>query len=773
MSNQNTDSKEGNIISLITFRFLPYWPLFLVLAIIGAAGAWGYVQYTNPLYQASATILLKDDKKGADASGVDDALNLLSSKKIVENEMQVIQSIRLLRKVVDELGLYAQIYEVGKLKQAPAYSTSPIIIVAKNSNSIKNTAFQSFTVRNNSEVVINGKKYQLNEWVQTPFGELKFMPNENQIDKPTNPLMFRLRNPLKVATSLSGTLKVASSNKLSSVLTVTLTDEVKQRAEDIVNKLIQVYNVSSLEDKNTIAQNTLAFVDSRLHEVERELDSLEGRIQQYRSRKGVVDLGEQSRQFLQNVGDYDRKVADISVKLSVLNEVERYVNSKDVGSGLIPSTVGVDDPALSHLVQQLYTAQIEYEKLRKTTGDKNPMVTPLAKEIEQIRPQIMESIRNQKKSLLASKTNVSAYSGAYNSMLNTIPQKERELAEISRQQEIKNSVYSFLLQKREQTAFSISSNMSDSKIIDQAIASDKPVSPNIPKIYLFGLIGAIMLGIVIISVKEFLTRKILFRAEIEKLTALPVVAEISNVKKKDSLLHSTSNASLSAEQFRQLRAAIGLYGKHKNHKRLLVTSSISGEGKSYISASLAASFAMSGKKVILIDFDLRNPKISNVMGVANEAGVAEFLQGDKTPVEIIRETKYPNLYVISAGGEYDNNSELLLNGSVRDLLDSIHNDFDYIVMDTSPIDPVTDAYVFSDYCDQTIFVVRHAYTPKTVVQLFDENSKVKALKNPIIVFNDVRSRGFLNRTYGYGYGYGYATLYRERGRKEEKKVHDI
>jgi capsular exopolysaccharide synthesis family protein len=482
-----------------------------------------------------------------------------------------------------------------------------------------------------------------------------------------------------------------------------------------------------------------------------------------------VDLGEQSRQFLQNAGDYARKAEDINVKLSVLGEVEKYVNSKNAGAGIIPSTVGVDDPALSQLIQQLSTAQIEYEKLRKTTGDNNPMVTPLAKEIEQIRPQIMESIRNQRNSLLASKSNVSAYGGAYSSMLNKIPQKERELAEISRQQAIKSSVYELLLQKREQTALSISSNVPNSKIIDQAISTEKPVSPKVPMIYLFGVIGALVTGFVIVSGKELLTRKILFRNEIEKLTALPVVAEISNVKKKESLLNSASKASLSAEQFRQLRAAIGLYGKHRNHKRLLVTSSISGEGKSYISASLAASFAMSGKKVILVDFDLRNPKISNVMGVADEAGVAEYLHGTKTHFEIIKETKYPNLYVIGAGGEYDNNSELVLGGKVKDLLDSIQDDFDYIVMDTSPIDPVTDAYVFSDYCDQTIFVVRHAYTPKTVVQLFDENSKVKALKNPIIVFNDVRSRGFLNRTYGYGYGYGYATLYRERGRKEAKR----
>lgn len=774
MNTEYKEGKEGNIVSFILFRYLPYWPLFLVLLVLGIAAAWGYIQYTTPLYEASATIMVKDDKKGADDSGVEQALDIFSSKKIVENEIEVIQSFKLMKDVVTELNLYTPVYEEGPIKTTSAYNTSPVMIIAKYPEKLRSdTARLYFTVRSGKEVVVNGKLYPLNQWVQTAYGELKFIPNPNKYMDPVNPLFFMVRSPGSIAGAFGNALKVNSPSKLSTVVTVTLRDEVGQRAEDVLNKLVEVYNRTSVEDKNTLAQNTLTFIDARLHSVEKELDSLEGRIQQYRANKGVVDLSEQSRIFLGNVGANDRQIAELNMKLAVLNEVDKYVNSKDAASGIIPSTLGVDDPMLSQLVQRLSNAQLEYEKMRKTTGEKNPLIVPIAKEIEQIRPQIVESINNQRKSLLASKNNLGATSSVYNAMLNSIPQKERELADISRQQTIKNSVYGFLLQKREQTALTISSNVPESKIIDAAKAGGNPVSPKTLVIYASAIICALLLGIGIVSGKELLNRKILFRSEIESFTTIPVVAEIPNVKKKESLLHNKSHGSVAAEQFRQLRAAIGLYNNNLNQKRLLVTSSISGEGKSYISTNLAVSFAISGKKVALIDLDIRNPKVTSVMGLLGEAGIVEFLTGKKTAQEIINKTEYENLSVIGAGGESDEAMELILSGKLNDLLAAIQDDFDYIVMDTSPIDPVTDAYVFSDYCDRTLFVVRHAYTPKTIVQLFDENSKVKALKNPVIVFNDVRSRGFLKGTYGYGYGYGYSSVYRVENKTKQRKMLEI
>ena len=468
------EQKEGNLFAYLSYRYLPYWPLFVVLVLIGGVSAWVYLRYTTPLYEANATILVKDNKKGVNEAGVEEELNIFSSKKIVDNEVEVIRSKKLMAKVVDELNLYAPIFEKGKIKTTSAYNTSPVVILVREPEKIVTTQEVAFSL-GAGKVMLDNKIYPLNEWVRTTYGELKFIENPNKINDPASPLFFRLIHPGSVVGSLAGRLEAKPSSKLSTIVTVSLRDEVRQRAADILNKLVESYNVASLEDKNNMALNTLAFVEKRLQTVERELDSLEGNIQSYRARKGVVDLGAQSRQFLENVGTSDRKLADINIKLAVLNEVEKYVNSKDESGGIVPSIVGVEDPALSQLVQKLYNAELEYEKLVRTTGVNNPLALPLAKEIEQIRPQIRESIRNQRNSLMVSRSNVSATSSMYNSMLSTIPQKERELADISRQQLIKQNVYSFLLQKREQTALSVTSNVSDSKVIDMATSSSKPV----------------------------------------------------------------------------------------------------------------------------------------------------------------------------------------------------------------------------------------------------------------------------------------------------------
>jgi capsular exopolysaccharide synthesis family protein len=300
-----------------------------------------------------------------------------------------------------------------------------------------------------------------------------------------------------------------------------------------------------------------------------------------------------------------------------------------------------------------------------------------------------------------------------------------------------------------------------------AVASDAPVSPKKPFIYMVAFFASIALGIGLIAAKEFLNKKILFRSEIESLTSVPVVAEITNTKKRESLVNTASKTSYVADQFRQLRASIGLYGNfNSNKKKILVTSSISGEGKSYISVNLAISLALAFKKVVLIDLDIRNPKTSSLLCVADRPGVTEFLEGTKYPEEIISKTQYENLFTIGAGGDADNARELILNGKLKELISYLETVFDYIIVDTSPIDPVTDAYVLSEHFDITLFIVRHGYTPKTVVQLMDYNNKIKFLKNPCIVFNDIRSRGFFVGNYGFGFGYGYQNVYRGKTRKE-------
>ena len=543
-----------------------------------------------------------------------------------------------------------------------------------------------------------------------------------------------------------------------------------ERGEDILNKLLLAYNSLSIEEKKGTATNTLEFIETRLAKVEKELDSIEQTIQSFRTERGVVDLGEQSKQYLENVGSNDRKIADLSMQLAALDEMERNVTSKGNSADVVPATMGIADPVLTELLQKMNNAKVEYGKLMKTTAENNPFAIEVAREIEQIRPLILEKLRNHRINLEAGKKDLTSISGGYNSMLRTIPKKERELMNISREQVIKKSIYNYLLEKREQTALASSAANSDSKIVDMAKSSDLPVSPKKSLVYFAVLACSIGIGIGLVSAKEQLNRKILFRFEIESLTIVPVIAEISANKDTESLLNTGSRASVVAEQFRHLRAAYSLFGRQQgiNIKKILVTSSIPAEGKTYISTSLATSLALAGNKVVLVDLDIRIPKTSSIMGVVDKPGIAEFLDGSKKPEEIINATMHEKLFVIGAGNGKDISRELILSGRLSNLLAYLNTHFDYVVMDASPIDPVSDSYIFSEYCDITLFVIRHGRTPKTIVQRLDSNNKFKALKNPFIIFNGIRSRGILKGMYGYSYGYGYENVYREKQSKKSK-----
>jgi capsular exopolysaccharide synthesis family protein len=508
-----------------------------------------------------------------------------------------------------------------------------------------------------------------------------------------------------------------------------------------------------------LAGNTLKFVEERLKIVSGDLTNIEKEIQQYKTEKGITDLSQQGQLFLQNVGANDQKLADINMQIAVLDQVEKYILSKDKSAGIVPSTLGINDALLSQLLQKLSDAQVQYEHLKQTTAENNPILVSVANEIEQIRPTILENVRNQRAGLEASRSNLNTTNDSYASVLQNIPKKERDLVAISREQAIKNGIYSFLLQKREETALSYASTISDSRVVENAEADEIPVSPKAPIALGGGVLIGFLLGIAYVIFREFLSSKVLFRSEIESAVSAPVVAEITHFKKGEKIITNDTRQSILAEQFRHIRAVSSMYGKSNQKRQILVTSSIAGEGKSFVSSNLAMSLALSGKNVVLVDTDIRNPIVSKVFQLEAEAGLTNFLEGEKNVYEIIRKTESIKLHVIPSGRTALNPTELLLNGKLDELFNYLSDIFDYVIIDSAPVDPVTDAYLLSEYCDTTLFLIRHRYTPKAAIKMFEENYKIKALKNVNIVFNDIKSRGFFRKAYGFGYGFGYDNVY--------------
>lgn len=762
-------NQSKNVLNDILFKYLPYWPLFVITMMISVPAAWLYLKTTVPVYEITAAVMLKDETKGSYDGATVMQLDKLSEKKIIENELKVFQSRTLLIEIVKKLHLYAGFFESGELRSLPAYTTSPVTIEAKDPESIKSAKKVVFTFNEkDSTVIIESNKYPLNQFVNTQWGELKFVPNKNFVYKPTNELFFTLAKPKLVAETMEHIMAMAGRE--STVVTLNVKDTDPKRGEDILTELIAAYDRSTRFDKDIMAQNTVAFVKERLDTVQKELNEINQRKQSYKTTQGATNISTQGEMFLKNVNENDQKLNDLNVQLQVIGQVEKYVKSKDKVGGIVPATLGSKDPMLTRLLNDLYDSEIQYEKTKKTSGENNPLTIAIKDKIEKMKPGLLENIASQKQALEASKLNLYATNNTYSSMLQTIPQKERDLIDIDREQAIKLGIYNFLRQRLEESALANVTNMPGARVIDKAQSTSLPISPNPMMIYVVAFIFGMALPAGFIAGKEMLNRKVLYRSEIEKLTSVPIIGEVIHDKGKSPLVILEGKRTFVAEQFRRIRTSLSYLGLNSQKKKILVTSSLSGEGKSFVATNLALSLAMTGKKVILLEFDLANPSLSQKLNVNYEKGASSYLWGEAEPEEVIKRTQaHENLFFIPAGPLPENPSELLMSDRVKDLLEYLEAIFDTIIIDSAPASLLSDAYVLSPMCDATLFVVKHRYTPKLYLQRLDEETSVNQLKNLGIIFNGIKSRGFTKNGYGYGYGYGYINNNNGSKRKKVKK----
>ena len=773
-----TEEKESNSSQQMMSKFLPYWPLLILFVLLAFAAAYAYLRYATPIYEASATLIIKDERRGGgEDSKILESLDLIASKKTIENEIEVLKSRALMEKVVKALYLYAPVSVEGKLKSGDAYVLSPIKIEVLNPDSIQEFERINFSYdKNNQTVLLNNKdKYPINQFVSTPYGTLKFLPNKYKFASLGNDkkqLYFALMESQNVASGLLKGFKI-SPNKQSAIIELSYKDRIPQRAVDLLNQLIILYDKASISEKNTLGLNTLSFVNEQLSGMAKDLDSIEKKIQQYKSGSGAVDIGAQGASYLKNVGENDQKLGDVNMQLSMLGQVEKFVDERKNGEMLAPSTLGVD-PSLATLITQMQTAQTEYDNLKKTVGANNPTLKSLADQISTLRPTIIDNIQSQKQSLTASRKSLYTTNSGYNAMLSTVPYKEKQLLQISREHQTLANQYQFLLQRKQETEMSLASVISNSRIVDKALAGKDPVSPNKKMIYIMALFGALGLFVGTIILKDTITGKIKFRSEIEKMTSIPILGEITFEKTKDPLIIEKGTRSLAAEEFRKLRVSLSFLGIDADHKKLLLTSSISGEGKSFIAANLAVSISLTGKKVVLVDLDLNKPTLSDILRVNYEDGVTEFLSGEKEAYQVVNKLDtHENLSFISAGSLPENPTELLANGKVKSLIEYLESNFDMVVIDTSPAVLVTDAFILSGLCDATLYVIRHNYTPKMLVKRIDENTQFNPINNPAIIFNGLKTRGLFKNNYGYGYNYVYGNKhygYNPKTRKQKKSA---
>lgn len=745
---------ENNVFLQILQRYLPFWPLFVITVTLSLAVTYIYLRSEERIYVASAKVLLKDPNKGSGDSKVLDALNIFGDKKIVENEIVVLRSTNLMQEVVRDLNLYAQVYNQGKVRTEELYKeNSPVWFYTSQPDKVSPSKKYFFKIDWNRQTIsIDDKTVHFNDSVVLNNSVYTLQVNPDYRKDLTGKNYFvRFDNIEGAAGNLISSLKVTPISTQSTVLDVRLETPVPQKGVDVLTKLFEVYNLRGIEDKNETAAKTLAFIDDRLKLVTSQLDTVERNVQNYKSQNEVIDLSAQGQVFLDRVKDYDKSKSQIDIQLDVLNNVNNYVNNKGNKPGTVPSLALLNDPVLAGLISQLNQAEFQLQKAKSIAGEKSDAVILAQQQVNQYKSEIQENLASNRRSLLSAKENLSSTIGASNGMLRQIPQKERGLIDVTRQQAIKNNIYSFLLQKREETALNSASTIPDLRVVENA-AYFGPVKPVEKNFYIVGIVAGVMAAVFIVLVREQFNRKVLFRSEIEEKTKVPVVGEIVQIATKDPVVILEGKRTIIAEQFRSLRTNLGFMALNENAKTTLITSNISGEGKSFISINLAISQTLTDKKVALLELDLRKPRLSNLLGVQRDPGISNYLVG-KIPIEgIIKETKINNLFVVSAGAIPPNPSELILSKKFKEMMEELKNKFDYLIIDSAPIGPVSDSLLLKDYADCTIFVVRHNVTPKVYLKQIESFNEQKKFNNMCIVFNGLKRRG-VGGSYGYG-GYG-------------------
>jgi tyrosine-protein kinase Etk/Wzc len=754
-------------LKVMLFRYLRYWYWFVIGIIICIGFAFIYLAYATPQYKVQSTLLIKDDKKGPSVSGADafGGLDIFGSSKNIDNEIEVLKSKTLMQRVLNELNLEVSYFETGLFRNNEVYGDDlPLRVIVKN---LDLTAYRKgvtieIQIQDNNNFVLveeelNSERssHKFGQEIQRPYGTFTVVANLQNISfEPNKTIVVKFHDIKKLADYYNQKLlTIEPVSKNASVIVIACISPLPEKGEDIINKLIQVYEKEAIEDKNLMASNTVQFIDERLRYLTVELSEVEKDVEQYKKRNELTDVTSEATLFLEQASQYNKELIDSEIRIEVLKSIESYLNSQGNQFGLVPNSLNIEEPTLLALISKFNELQLERQRMLRTTQPNNPLVLNINEQLAHLRANILESLKNIRRGLLIARRNLQETSTGFKSRIQQVPSMERELMEISRQQGIKEALYLYLLQKREESALSLAATVStNSRIIDPAMAGDKPVQPKHLVVFLIALVMGVGIPICIIYIKDLLNDKVQELSDVGQVTSTPVLGEIYFNSSGETVVATEKNKSPVAELFRLIRTNLQFATLGKENKVMMVTSSMSGEGKTFISINLAATLALTGKKVVLIGFDLRKPRLLQDLGLPLGKGVSNYLISENMTVDEILEPSnvMSNLHVIGSGPIPPNPGELMLSSKISTLLGELKNRYDYVIIDSSPIGQISDSYTLAPYIDSTIYVVRYNYTFKSQLNIIDDVYRSKKLKYPMIVLN-----GKKESDYQYGYGYGY------------------
>lgn len=780
--NEAKESKEENIdVKELLFKYLIHWPWFVGAVVACLIAAWVYLYVSTPVYNISATVLIKDDKKGGSAgmlSGLE-SLGLdgmISSSQNIDNEIEVLRSKTIVKEVVEDLGLYISYADKDEFPSKNLYKTSPVQVslTPQEADLLEKPMIVEMALQPQGSLDVNVKigddEYQkhfekLPAVFPTDKGTLAFFltpdsalsskrTSEETIDsgKTVRNITAVINNPLAVAKGYCGSMTIEPTSKTTSVAVISLKNSNVQRGKDFINKLLEMYNINTNNDKNEVAQKTAEFINERISIISKELGSTEKDLESFKRGAGITDLTSDAQIALTGSAEYEKKRVENQTQINLLQDLQKYMQNE--GYEVLPSNIGLQDVNLAAAINRYNDVLVERKRLLRTSTENNPTIINLDTSIGAMKENVQVSLDRVLRGLFITKADLDREASRYSRRISEAPGQEREFVSIARQQEIKAGLYLMLLQKREENAITLAATANNAKIIDDAIADDAPVSPKGRMIYLIALVLGVGIPVGVIYLLELTKFKIEGRSDVEKLTNVPIVGDIPLTDEKQGAIAVFENQNnLMSEIFRNIRTNLQ-FMLENDKKVILVTSTVSGEGKSFISANLAISLSLLGKKVIIVGLDIRKPGLNKVFNIPRkEVGITQYLANpEKNLMDLVQPSDVSkNLYILPGGTVPPNPTELLARDGLDKAIETLKKNFDYVILDTAPVGMVTDTLLIGHVADLSVYVCRADYTHKNEYTLINELAENNKLPKLCTVINGLDLK---RRKYGYYYGYG-------------------
>jgi tyrosine-protein kinase Etk/Wzc len=763
--NQNKSELFSLSLRDLFYKYVRFLPVFILSVAFALFISYVYLRYATPYYNITGSMHIKSEPQNTRTDKYDDIF--LNAKTLnIQSEIEVLKSRPLMERVVKKLGINISYYAVGKIKSQNIYKVSPIELRCYKIYDSSRSFSLNLTFSGNKFKINNGsKEYNLGDTLRRAAGEMSInlVPGSTTLSKEYE---ITWQSVSSAAGAFAAGLQVQPKAAGTGILNLSMIMPNGQLGVDIINKVMVEYDSVTIQEKNIQAERQIKFMSERLDTLDKEIEEIQTELLRRRQKSGLIDLERQSGSYFTTIMETDRLINAESTRQNQVEQIEQYL-SKDENKfrefKLAPTSLGLEDLTLNTLIEAYNTEQAKRtNNLEGNVPPQNPIIKQSESQIEFLRDKILENIGNIKKQVNTSIALLKKQSGIAQEQVKLLPEKSKEILEIERQLVVKQDLYNVLQKKKEETSIARESQISNSKIINKALASGQPVKPNKRMIQILAILLGIGLPAMFVFIREVLNDKIATRFDIEKITPAPILGEIGHSYSEKALVVTKTTRKMVAEQFRIIRSNLQYILGRLEKPVILVSSSFSGEGKSFVSTNIGAVLSLAGKKTIVLEFDIRKPKILSALEISKKPGITNYLVGKAELKDLpLAVPEYENLYILPCGPIPPNPAELLLDPRVSEMFAWLKENFDVVIIDTAPVGMVSDAQTLGKFADCTLYIVRQGYTFKKQVALIDEFYQEQKLPKVSIIINDVKVKpGYGYYGYGrYGYGYGYGSNY--------------